>query len=204
VCEQDSTGANYVWALARCVAHHPDFYYANVGDPESRTFYAQRFSVPKGYAIITELTPAEFAEPKLKQNLIHGRPMFNKVLDTLVKDHGLFGALLPTQGGFPKDFQMPKDFLKVLEQRKGPKIKNKKDKFDPHHLFYPLFPDNDKGDPNDLHNDGACMLVPASIKAHRKELDLPRVRTVGASTQRGGRRGYCCMLMHCGCRKPEQ
>lgn len=167
----------------------------NVGLPGSRKFYAQEFKVPKNFAIITEITLAGWAAKKIQteqektarssKKSKKKKLLLGSVTKNLVINHGLFGALLPNQGPPPLDFKMPKDWEAVAQQRK-----NKA--FDPWHLIYPLFPENDEGDPLALDNDGACMIVFDSVCEHREKKNLPPVTTVSAQTSARA----CCICRH--------
>jgi hypothetical protein len=192
--EQDKTGSLYVWGSALCVAQHPDIYYMNVGAPNDKVWPLKEFAVPKGYAVITELSLPDFAVPLVKANLSKGKKTFAGCAKTLVVNHALFSAILPNQGPPSFDFKLPASFDQVLERRKkatGKGKGNAKSKpFDPLHLMYPLYPENDQGDSMDFENDGACMFDPYSIKAHRISEQLPPILPVVAQqSTRGGERG---------------
>jgi len=183
LCEEDENHNHHVWASARCVAQYPDTYYMAVGKAGGTQFFAQQFKVPKGFAIISELQPSKWINVIIKGNrekiAKEGRKapaLFEGCITRLIKNHGLFGAILPNEGPPLLTYRLPGAFDRVQQKRTG---KGAKD-FDPLQLMYPLFPENDQGDSTDLDNDGACMLDPDSIAQHREHFGLPPIHPVSA------------------------
>lgn len=198
--EQDKVAHSIVWATAFCVAQHPDTYYMNVGPPASDEFYAQEFQIPPGHAIITELELPGWASSIVDKNKKAKKPIFQGCHKNLVTDHALFGALVPTQGPPPLDFVLPGDYTKVEDLRKrkgkGKTAKAKAPELDPFHLIYPLFPENDSGDPMDFKNDGACMLSYESVVEQRERDHLPPVADVSPHTPVRARVCACSVSVH--------
>jgi len=77
----------------------------------------------------------------------------------------------------PPDWSTLEGLLKAKKKAKKAKTKAKAGdrEFDPFGLIYPLFPENDNGDPMAFDNDGACMLPYESIIEQRERDGSPSI-----------------------------